>query len=93
MVVTDTIPPQILNPIFVVDDGPTAPWNGSYYVGDMPVDGTVTIKIAGRVNPMVKSSFANTAKVSAQTKDPDLSNNVSTVRSCLKLMRYGGIEL
>ena len=93
VLVTDTIPPQILNPIFAVEDGPATPWEGSYYVGDMPKGSTVTIKIAGRVNPKITSAITNTAVVSAQTRDPDMSNNTSYVRSCLRLTRYSGIEL
>ncbi|MHB9926267.1 SdrD B-like domain-containing protein [Clostridium botulinum] len=85
VVVTDTIPPEIIRPEFSINGGLTfSPWSGSFDIGTLPAGASITIIIRGKV---VSSStkckcittITNTAKVTSTTPDPNLNNNTSTV--------------
>ncbi len=85
VVVTDTIPPEIIRPEFSINGGLTfSPWPGSFDIGTLPARASITIIIRGKV---VSSStkykcittINNTAKVTSTTPDPNLNNNTSTV--------------
>ncbi|MBY6996137.1 DUF11 domain-containing protein [Clostridium botulinum] len=85
VVVTDTIPPEIIRPEFSINGGLIfSPWPGSFDIGTLPAGASITIIIRGKV---VSSStkckcittITNTAKVTSTTPDPNLNNNTSTV--------------
>ncbi len=82
VVVTDTIPPEIIRPEFSINVGLTfSPWPGNFDIGTLPAGASITIIIRGKV---VSSStkckcITNTAKVTSTTPDPNLNNNTSTV--------------
>ncbi|NFD30848.1 DUF11 domain-containing protein [Clostridium botulinum] len=85
VVVTDTIPPEIIRPEFSINGGLTfSPWPGSFDIGTLPAGASITIIIRGKV---VSSStkckcittINNTAKVTSTTPDPNLNNNTSTI--------------
>ncbi|ACA54238.1 putative cell surface protein [Clostridium botulinum A3 str. Loch Maree] len=85
VVLTDTIPPEIIRPEFSINGGLTfSPWPGSFDIGTLPAGASITIIIRGKV---VSSStkckcitaITNTAKVTSTTSDPNLNNNTSTV--------------
>ncbi|MBY6951116.1 DUF7507 domain-containing protein [Clostridium botulinum] len=85
VVVTDTIPPEIIRPEVSINGGLTfSPWPGSFDIGTLPAGASITIIIRGKV---VSSStkckcittITNTAKVTSTTPDPNLNNNTSTV--------------
>ncbi|HDK7178900.1 TPA: DUF11 domain-containing protein [Clostridium botulinum] len=85
VVVTDTIPPEIIRPEFSINGGLTfSLWPGSFDIGTLPAGASITIIIRGKV---VSSStkckcittITNTAKVTSTTPYPNLNNNTSTV--------------
>ncbi|MCR1165262.1 cell surface protein [Clostridium botulinum] len=85
VVVTDTIPPEIIRPEVSINGGLTfSPWPGSFDIGTLPAGASITTIIRGKV---VSSStkckcittITNTAKVTSTTPDPNLNNNTSTV--------------
>ncbi|HDI3106897.1 TPA: DUF11 domain-containing protein, partial [Clostridium botulinum] len=82
VVVTDTIPPEIIRPEVSINGGLTfSPWPGNFDIGTLPAGASITIIIRGKV---VSSStkckcITNTAKVTSTTPDPNLNNNTSTV--------------
>ncbi|ACA44387.1 DUF11 domain-containing protein [Clostridium botulinum] len=85
VVVTDTIPPEIIRPEFSINGGLTfSPWPGSFDIGTLPAGASITIIIRGKVvssNTKCKciTTIINTAKVTSTTPDPNLNNNISTV--------------
>jgi len=84
VVLTDTIPPEIIRPEFSIDGGVTFnPWPGSLDIGTLPTGASRTIIIRGKVvssNTKYKciTTITNTARVTSTTPDPNLSNNTST---------------
>ncbi|APF27163.1 hypothetical protein NPD7_2002 [Clostridium sporogenes] len=90
VVLTDTIPPEIISPEFSIDGGLTFnPWTGSLDIGTLPAGASRTIIIRGKV---VSSStkckcitnITNIARVTSTTPDPNLNNNTSiaTIKIC-----------
>ncbi|KRU27677.1 hypothetical protein VT91_27500 [Clostridium sporogenes] len=85
VMVTDTIPPEIIRPEFSINGGLTfSPWPGSFDIGTLPAGASITIIIRGKVvssNTKCKciTTIINTAKVTSTTPDPNLNNNISTV--------------
>ena len=84
VVLTDTIPPEIISPEFSINGGLTFnPWTGSLDIGTLPAGASRTIIIRGKV---VSSStkckcittITNTARVTSTTPDLELNNNTST---------------
>ncbi len=84
VVLTDTIPPEIIRPEFSIDGGVTFnPWPGSLDIGTLPTGASRTIIIRGKVvssNTKYKciTTITNTARVTSTTPDSNLSNNTST---------------
>ena len=84
VVLTDTIPPEIISPEFSIDGGLTFNlWTGSLDIGTLPAGASRTIIIRGKVvssNTKCKciTTITNTARVTSTTPDPNLSNNTST---------------
>lgn len=80
VVLLDSIPAAVTEAQFSIDGGATFfPWTGSYHLGTLQNGAARTIQIRGTVSPAAVGSIANTAIVSSDTPDPDLSNNTSTV--------------
>ncbi|HGG0415266.1 TPA: SdrD B-like domain-containing protein [Clostridium sporogenes] len=90
VVLTDTIPPEIISPEFSINGGLTFnPWTGSLDIGTLPAGASRTIIIRGKV---VSSStkckcitnITNIARVTSTTPDPNLNNNTSiaTIKIC-----------
>ncbi|WIV12926.1 SdrD B-like domain-containing protein [Proteiniborus sp. MB09-C3] len=76
---TDTIPPEIINPEFSIDGGVTwNTWVGNYDVGTLPSGAFTTILIRGTVNPSATGTISNTANVTSTTPDPNPNNNTFT---------------
>ena len=91
VVVTDNLPAGLINPTFTVDDVPMGTWTGSYIIGNMSVNDTVTIAITGTVDPDVNSVLINTAAVNSTTHDPNMANNISSVRVGVRTPRCQAI--
>ena len=80
VIVTDTIPTDILSPEFSLDGGITwSPWTGSYSIGSLANGESITILIRGTVSNSVTGTITNTVTVTSTTPDPDLCNNSSSV--------------
>ncbi|EJO5347524.1 DUF11 domain-containing protein, partial [Clostridium botulinum] len=80
VILTDVVPPQILNPEFSMDGGATFnPWTGSYNIGTLEAGESITILIRGIVGSTRKIYITNTAKVTSTTLDLNPNNNTSTV--------------
>ncbi|WMJ80619.1 CARDB domain-containing protein [Clostridium sp. MB40-C1] len=80
VILTDVVPPQILNPEFSIDGGVTwSPWVSPYNIGTIAVGTTVTILIRGTVSETAIGTVRNIASISSDTQDPDPTNNKSTV--------------
>jgi len=84
VVLTDSVPADLLNPEFSTDGGTTfQPWTGSFTIGTMPPGTMVTIIIRGTVDPNATTPLVNTAQAFGTTPDPNLANNTSTVTTAI----------
>jgi uncharacterized repeat protein (TIGR01451 family) len=80
VVLTDAVPPELINPEYSIDGGITwLPWTGSYMIGLLPNGAVRTILIRGTVSPSATGTITNTADVTSTTPDPNPNNNISTV--------------
>ncbi|MCY6958953.1 DUF6923 family protein [Clostridium brassicae] len=80
VILTDVVPPQILNPEFSIDGGVTwSPWVSPYNIGTIAAGTTATILIRGTISETAIGTVRNTASISSDTEDPDPTNNKSTV--------------
>ncbi|MGJ0909486.1 DUF11 domain-containing protein, partial [Clostridium botulinum] len=90
VVLTDTIPPEIIGVEFSIDGGVTfSPWTGSFDIGTLPAGDSRTIIIRGKVvssntGCRCTTNIINTAKVTSTTPDLNINNNTSivTIRIC-----------
>ncbi|MCL1918088.1 MAG: isopeptide-forming domain-containing fimbrial protein [Peptococcaceae bacterium] len=84
-ILTDTLPHAICCPQYSLNDGRTwSPWNGSVSLGTLAAGSNVTVLIKGVVCECTIGRITNTAVVSSQTADPNLSNNQFTVTTRVK---------
>ncbi|SET87202.1 conserved repeat domain-containing protein [Lacrimispora sphenoides] len=82
VLLTDSIPTNILNPQFSIDDGVTFhPWIGSLNLGTIEAGGVRIVLIRGTVSPTATGVITNTATVSSPTPDPNPENNTSTLET------------
>ena len=81
VVLTDNIPPSIINPEFSIDGGALTPWTGNIDLGILASGETRTVLITGIVSEEATGTLTNTATVISTTLDPDPNNNVSTVNT------------
>jgi uncharacterized repeat protein (TIGR01451 family) len=74
---TDAVPPELTGVQFAVDSGPWSPWTGNTTLGTIVSGNYSTVVIQGTVDSSVadETLLSNTASVSANTTDPDMSNN------------------
>ncbi|WP_312429810.1 SdrD B-like domain-containing protein [Lacrimispora sp.] len=78
----DSIPSSILNPVYSIDGGVTFnPWPGFLNLGTLPVGAERVIIIRGTVSPDATGVISNTAIVSSTTPDPNPENNTSTLET------------
>jgi uncharacterized repeat protein (TIGR01451 family) len=85
VLLTDSIPSVILNPLFSVDGGSSwSSWNGTYIVGNMTSGSILEILIRGALSSSATQAFNNTAIVNSSTYDPFLENNTSTAEVKIK---------
>jgi len=86
VVLTDNIPPSIIEPEFSIDGGVTFdPWPGTLSIGTLPAETSRVILIIGTVSLRAKGCIVNTAKVTSTTPDPNLANNTSS--ACVEVCR------
>ncbi|NFF37927.1 DUF11 domain-containing protein [Clostridium argentinense] len=86
VVLTDNIPPSIIEPEFSIDGGVTFdPWPGTLSIGTLPAGASRVILIRGTVSLRAKGCIVNTAKVTSTTPDPNLRNNTSS--ACVEVCR------
>ncbi len=76
--VTDTLPPQVENPMFSVDGGAQAPWTGTAALPDMPSGKVTEIKLTGKVKARAMGSLPNSATITTPTLNKDGKDNVTT---------------
>ena len=80
VLITDVIPPQLRCPVYSLDGGCSwYSWTGSFALGALGAGCSVTVLIAGIVDPCVPGEIANQASVSSLTFDPDLTNNTAAI--------------
>ncbi len=78
----DSIPSSILNPMYSIDGGVTFnPWPGFLSLGTLPAGAERIIIIRGTVSPDATGVISNTAIVSSTTPDPNPENNTSTIET------------
>lgn len=82
-VLTDVLPPAVLNPEFAVQGGADfAPWPGSYAIGTLAAGETFLVTIRGTLNPSAATgTLTNTAVVESATPDPTPDNNRDTTET------------
>ncbi len=80
IVVSDPLPRELKRAIYSLDEGNTwLPWTGSINVGSLPPHQCISVLVAGIVAPCAREYLKNTALVSAQTPDPNLTNNTASL--------------
>lgn len=79
VVLSDTLPAEIENPVFSVDGSAEEPWTGSYSLSILPAGSSFTLTIRGTVNVTQTESLVNTSFVASDTPDPIPDNNADTV--------------
>ncbi|MEG1703138.1 MAG: DUF3794 domain-containing protein, partial [Niameybacter sp.] len=79
VVLSEAVPPSILNPEYSTDNGVTwQPWTGNLSLGTLVAGTGQTILLRGTVSPSATGSLTTTATVASPTKDPNLANNTSS---------------
>ncbi|WP_454055334.1 SdrD B-like domain-containing protein [Clostridium sp. Marseille-Q7071] len=87
VVLTDNIPPSIIEPEFSIDGGVTFdPWPGTLSIGTLPAGTSRVILIRGTVSLSAKGCIVNKANVTSTTPDPNLLNNTSS--ACVEVCRH-----
>lgn len=80
VVLSDSLPAELYNPIYSADGGKTwQAWTGSLNLGSLAAGGSVSVFVAGIVNRCATGCIQNTATVSSQTPDPNPDNNTACV--------------
>ena len=85
VVLTDSIPSVILNPIYSIDNGSSwNNWTGNLSLGDITPGSVLEILIRGSLSSSATQAFNNTAVVNSSTSDPFMENNTSTAEVMIK---------
>lgn len=80
VLITDALPVQLGCSIYSLDMGCSwQPWMGSLALGTLEAGRSITLLVAGIVDPCIQGAITNRASVSSLTFDPDLTNNTATV--------------
>lgn len=78
-ILTDDVPSVLANVEYSLDGGLTwRTWTGTLNLGTLLAGSSINVRIRGTVSESVSGSIVNTAMVSSNTPDPDLSNNSYT---------------
>jgi len=81
-ILTDNLPPQLLNPELSFDGINFDPFTSPIPLGDIADGATVNVFIQGTVDPTIDpnllSTITNVATVTSDTPDPNLANNTFT---------------
>ena len=76
----DALPAELEDPIYSLDNGQTwMTWPGQLSLGDLPVNGELTVLIYGTVAAGATDTIRNTAEVVSVIDDPDPNDNQSTI--------------
>jgi len=78
VVVTDAISDTLSNVQYSLDKTDWQPWTGDVSLGDLAVDQVVVIELQGTVTTSATDEIVNTALVTSETTDLDLTNNASS---------------
>lgn len=79
VLLSEAVPPSILNPEYSTDGGVTwLSWTGSLPLGTMATGAVKTVLLRGTVSPSATGTLATTATVASTTPDPNLANNTSS---------------
>lgn len=94
VVLTDAVPPEILNPEYSTDGGVTwNTWTGSLYIGTLPSGVSTAVLIRGMVSPSATGDIFNTANVTSTTPDPNPCNDISTVITTVEACKSADISV
>jgi len=77
-VLYDNVPSVLNNPEYSDNDTDWFPWTGRLALGDIEASGQANVKIRGTVDINATGTITNTASVTSDTLDPDISNNTAT---------------
>ena len=92
VMLTDTIPALLIDPVYSLDGGATfLPWAGALSLGTLVASAAKTILIRGAVSSAASGSITNTAAISSTTPDPNPDNNSSSVEIDIRDTRYQAI--
>ncbi len=75
--ITDALPPQVENPQFSVDGGPSAPWTGATTLPDIPNGKAAVIKITGKLKARAMGILPNSATTITPTLNKDGKDNTT----------------
>jgi len=85
VVLIDSIPSVILNPIYSINNGSSwNNWTGNLSLGDITPGSVLEILIRGSLSSSATQAFNNTATVNSSTTDPFMDNNTSTAEVMIK---------
>lgn len=79
VVLEDLLPPEITNPYYSLDGGPSDHWPGSLALGNMLPGQTITLTIQGVFDGTTQDPVVNTAAVTSYSEDPNPDDNTATV--------------
>ena len=80
LIVTDTVPSDILNPTFTPSEGSYYPGTGLWTGVSLPLNGFVVLTLSGTIKPSATGTLSNSATVAAGTGYADMTpgNNTDT---------------
>ena len=82
VILRDPIPDELDYVELSADNGSTwIPFSGTFLIGDMAAGASIRLLIRAMISPCAFGTIINTAEVSSNTPDPDLSNNTSTAET------------
>lgn len=78
VILADTIPAELIDPMYSLDGGQFLPWPTTLNVGTIAPGNSRTVIIKGTVADTVAGTITNTAAVKSDAFDPHPDNNTST---------------
>jgi uncharacterized repeat protein (TIGR01451 family) len=88
VVVTDTLPADLLGATVTVDGGPACALAGTIAtctLGDIAVGTVLTVNVSGTIDPAHTGSITNLASITGTTPDPSAGNNAATATSAVSV--------
>ena len=81
----DTVPAQLMNAVFSVNQGQTwQTWQSPYQAENLAAGDSIVVLIRGTLNKTVSGAIINTAAVPSSTPDPDPTNNTATEKTSVE---------